>query len=69
MGSDSIGVEMSIQQSSGVIEYRSPAKLYDPRLLTLVAVVSILLVSTMIAQGASHEVLHDARHAAGVACH
>lgn len=60
---------MPVQETNETIDYRSPANLYDPRILTVIAVVSILLVGTMILQGASHETLHDARHAVGVACH
>lgn len=60
---------MSAETAGATIEYRSPADLYDPRLLTAVAVVALLFAATMVAQGASHEVLHDARHVAGVACH
>lgn len=60
---------MPTQTTGTAIDYRSPAELYDPRILTILAIASILFVATMVAQGASHELLHDARHAAGVVCH
>lgn len=60
---------MSADTTGATVEYRPPTDLYDPRLLAVVAVVAAALAVTMVAQGASHEVLHDARHVAGVACH
>lgn len=60
---------MSTETAGATVAYRSPTDLYDPRLLTVLAVVAVLFAATMVAQGASHQVLHDARHVAGVACH
>lgn len=60
---------MAAESAGATVAYRPPTDFYDPWLLAAVAVAVALLAATMIAQGASHQMLHDARHVAGVACH